>query len=119
MKCPGWCPPVVIYIILAVSSTVISLFVTSHYDDMNNQGVNKVLYAIIHLSGISIWTWVLYWLCFNCHETTSWVVLLFPLLLFFALVIVGVASGFFKKTVSTVSLKNIKNEYPQSQRLYI
>jgi hypothetical protein len=124
IKCSGWCPPVVIYIVLAVSSTIISLFATSRYDDMNNQGVNKVLYSIIHLSGISIWTWVLYWLCSNCYKTTAWVVLLFPLLLFVALLIIALASGVFKKTVPIVSLqhtslKNINNEYHRSKRLYI
>lgn len=119
MKCPGWCPPAVIYAVLSVSTTIISLFVTSHYDDMKNHGLNKVLYAILHLVGVAIWTWVLYWLCSNCHETIAWIVLLFPLLLFFALLIVALASGVFKKVVPIVSLQNVQDGYPQSQRLYI
>jgi hypothetical protein len=109
-KCSGWCPPTVIYIVLAVTSTIISLFVTNHYDNLQNQGANKVLYAIIHLVGFSFWTWVLYWLCSNCHQTAAWVVLLFPILLFFALIIVALASGVLRK----VNLQNIRYEYQRS-----
>ncbi len=109
-KCSGWCPPTIIYVVLAVTSTIISLFVTNHYDNLKNQGANKVLYAIIHLVGISFWTWVLYWLCSNCHGTAAWFVLLFPIIMFFVLISVALASGFIRKA----NLQNIQQLYQRS-----
>ena len=107
MQCSGWCPPTLIYVVLAIASTIISLFVTNHYDNLKNQGANKVLYAIIHLVVVSFWTWVLYWLCSNCHSNAAWFVLLFPNILFVIYIVIFLSYYYTKK----VKLQNLQNGY--------
>jgi len=95
-KCKGWCPPAVIYLTLALVSTVISLLTSHYHDDINYNGENKSLYTIVHLIGVALWTYVLYWLCYNCHYTTAWVVLLLPIIIGFFIILVitaGIAGG--------------------------
>ena len=74
-KCKGWCPPAVIYLTLAIVSTVVSLFTSHYHDDKNYNGENKALYTLVHLVFVAMWTAVLYWLCSNCHNTVAWVIL--------------------------------------------
>jgi cell division protein FtsW (lipid II flippase) len=93
MRCKGWCPPAVIYLTLAIISTVLSLFTSHRHDDMNYDGENKVLYTIIHLIFVGMWTAILYWLCSNCHNTAAWIVLLLPIIVVF-FVILTVMFGF-------------------------
>ena len=107
LKCKGWCPPAVIYAVLAVFSTVISLFVSTKYDNIKNNGINKMLYVSLHVTGLAFWTWFLYWLCSNCYQTAAWVVLLFPILLGIALLVFAFVSGVF------VNVTKLQNEYRQ------
>ena len=86
-KCNGWCPPTVIYLVLAVATTFVSLMTSHKYDEVQTNGSNKVLYTLSHLVVVAFWTWVLYWLCSNCHYTAAWVVLLFPVIIFVSVLI--------------------------------
>ena len=96
MRCKGWCPPAVIYLTLAIISTVLSLFTSHHHDDMHYDGEHKVLYTMVHLIFVGMWTWLLYWLCSNCHVTAAWVVLLMPIIFVFVVflaVMFGIGTG--------------------------
>ena len=88
VSCKGWCPPAVIYLTLALVSTVISLFTSHYYDDVNYNGEHKALYTLVHLVGVALWTFVLYWLCYNCHYNAAWVLLLIPILFGFFIVLI-------------------------------
>ena len=106
-KCQGWCPPTVIYLVLSIVTTFVSLMTAHKYDDMKYNGVNKVLYTILHLCGIFLWTWFLYWLCSNCHNTAAWVILLLPVIIFVILLILLVTVGFF------AAVSNDRRKYVQ------
>lgn len=113
VSCKGWCPPTIIYLILAIISTIISLVTSFEHDDINYQGKNKVLYIIMHLAGVSMWTGFLYWLCSNCYNTASWIVLLLPLIITFIFVIAVFAGGIGAKISSDKSnyLRRVRNIY--------
>ncbi len=66
-KCKPWCPPATIYAVLVVISTVLNLIALFKYDDIFNDGENKYVYFAVHLLVSGLWTWLLYWLCSNCH----------------------------------------------------
>jgi uncharacterized membrane protein len=83
IKCEGWCPPTVIYLVLSLLSTFISLMNCHKYDEIKYNGMNKVSYTIIHLFFIGLWTWFLYWLCSKCYNTTAWIILLLPIIIIF------------------------------------
>jgi uncharacterized protein with PQ loop repeat len=111
-KCEGWCPPTIIYLVLSIVTTFISLLTVHKYDDMKYNGVNKVLYTIIHLFGVGLWTWLLYWLCSNCYNTAAWVILLLPVIIFVVLLILLVTVGFFA-TISRDRMQYSQQYIPQ------
>jgi uncharacterized protein with PQ loop repeat len=106
-KCQGFCPPTIIYLVLSIVTTFVSLMTSHQYDNIQNNGVNKVLYTIIHLCGVGLWTWLLYWLCSNCYNTTAWVILLLPVIIFVILLILLVTIGFF------AAASNDRRQYTQ------
>jgi uncharacterized membrane protein len=106
-KCQGWCPPTVIYLVLSIVTTFVSLMTVHRYEDMNNHGINKVLHTISHLFFIGLWTCLLYWLCSNCYNKTAWVILLLPVIIFVILLILLVTVGFLA-AVSNIPNKDIQ-----------
>lgn len=98
-KCNGWCPPTVIYLVLAVTTTFVSLMTSHKYDDAKTNGSNKILYTVGHLIGIAFWTGVLYWLCSNCYNTAAWVILLIPVIIVFIVIFVFISTIIQQKSI--------------------
>lgn len=71
-NCDGWCPPVVLYLVLSVFSIVMRL--------LNETKFNAKIF-ISQLINTSIFTFILYLLCTHCYETSAWVILLLPLII--------------------------------------
>ena len=114
MRCKGWCPPAVIYLTLAIISTLLSLFTSHYHDDMYYDGEHKVLYTMVHLLFVGMWTWLLYWLCSNCHNTAAWIVLLMPIILvFFVMLAVMFGIG-----VGAVVADKKRGQYSRVRRIY-
>ena len=102
VQCNGWCAPVYIQLILIVLSFFgfIMRTVVSLKEKPNNITLSFIMY-FLHLIVALLWTYLLYWLCANCHNTIAWVVLLSPILVGFLFLIIIVFAVFLHPTKNT------------------
>jgi len=88
------CRPALIYFIISVIALIMLLFQNLGNNNRYNVGSfscsvpNTVAIFIIQLLYILFWTYILNLICKDGHSGISWLLLLFPFLLFF--VIIGV-----------------------------
>ena len=87
-KCNPHCAPFIIYIILGIVSLISTII--KPMDDDDNKVQKKVTAVGIQAVSIFLFSLLLYWLCYNCHLTVAWIVLLLPIIVFIFLLLVGV-----------------------------
>lgn len=91
MKCQGWCLPAIVYLVLAVISLGLALLQDlSHLNEDDAMRVKTATF-LFHVVWAAFWTWLLYWLCSNCHETWAWIVLFLPFFIGLAVLAFGTA----------------------------
>ena len=78
-RCNGWCVPTVIYMVLAIISTLSSLFVSDKVSNQYYYGRGKGTILFVHILIGILWTGLLYWMCLKCMYTKAWFLLLVPL----------------------------------------
>lgn len=87
-KCYGWCYPAVIYAILAIISLAMTLLQDfSHLGE--NENKFRISIFVFHTLMALFWTWVLYWLCSNCHNVAAWIVLFLPVFIGIVTLVLG------------------------------
>tara|TARA_Y100000389_G_C17459382_1_gene520534 strand:- start:44 stop:445 length:402 start_codon:yes stop_codon:yes gene_type:complete len=82
----GKCPQLVIYLTLSLMSIIASLVATNNmYDDkdVNSKGVNLFNHLVMTL----LMSALFYYLCAYDYGNTAWILLLFPVIMFFAIII--------------------------------
>jgi len=90
-KCQGWCWPAVIYAFLVVVSLVLVLFQDVSLLTEGEVSQMRLASLFFHVIMGVLWTWLLYWLCSNCHNTAAWVVLFLPFFIGLVLLAFGTA----------------------------
>lgn len=99
-KCNGWCPPVVLYLVLSFFSIIMRLL---------NETIFNPKIFISQIINTSIFTFILYILCTHCYETSAWVILLLPLIIgLLTLILMAEYMAIDKITHSTSSNDNNK-----------
>lgn len=78
----GWCLPVQIYLLFAVSGTILSYVLKTKYNELNGVFDNTQTF-LSHVIMVAIWTSVLYLLCQHNYVNLAWFLLLLPLILLF------------------------------------
>lgn len=82
----GKCPQLVIYLTLSLMSIIASLVATNNmYDDkdVNSKGVNLFNHLVMTL----LMSALFYYLCAYDYGNAAWILLLFPVIMFFAIII--------------------------------
>ena len=82
----GKCPQLVIYLTLSLMSIIASLVATNNmYDDkdVNSKGVNLFNHFVMTL----LMSALFYYLCAYDYGNAAWILLLFPVIMFFAIII--------------------------------
>jgi len=82
----GKCPQLVIYLTLSLMSIIASLVATNNmYDDkdVNSKGVNLFNHFVMTL----LMSALFYYLCVYDYGNAAWILLLFPVIMFFAIII--------------------------------
>ena len=82
----GKCPQLVIYLTLSLMSIIASLVATNNmYDDkdVNSKGLNLFNHFVMTL----IMSALFYYLCAYDYGNAAWILLLFPVIMFFAIII--------------------------------
>lgn len=59
-------------------------------DDDDDKVQTKVTVVITQAILVFLFGLLLYWLCYNCHTTIAWIVLLLPIVIFILLLLVGI-----------------------------
>jgi hypothetical protein len=76
------CTPAVVYFVLAIFSNMYILF--------EKTSIIDVIFKIV---GITLWTILLNIICSNGFATLSWILVLFPFFVIFAVIISGVSTA--------------------------
>lgn len=82
----GKCPQLVIYLTLSLMSIIASLVATNNmYDDkdVNSKGLNLFNHFVMTL----LMSALFYYLCAYDYGNAAWILLLFPVIMFFAIII--------------------------------
>ena len=87
-KCNPHCAPFIIYIILGIVSLISTIM--RPMDDDDNKVQTKITAVVVQAISIFLFGLLLYWLCYNCHTTIAWVILLLPVILFIFLLLVAI-----------------------------
>lgn len=86
------CPPALLYLVISLSAIVIMAFMNYGNEQVYCLGyyscdVSSVyLIFILKLVYIIFWTWILNLICGAGAPTLSWLLVLFPIILFFVLI---------------------------------
>lgn len=80
-KCNPLCPPFIIYIILSVVSLLSTIINTS------SSITTKLISVSSGLVSMALFGALFYWLCYTCHKTIAWVILLIPVIVFLLLLV--------------------------------
>jgi len=86
------CSPAALYFIVSILALVMILFQnlgnsnSYHVGNFSCSVPNTTLVFIIKLIYILFWTWVLNLMCKDGHSGISWLLVLFPLILFFVII---------------------------------
>jgi len=86
------CTPSQVYFVLSIISLVVILLQnlgntnSYHLGSFSCRVPNTALVFIIKLVYILFWTWILNLICKDGHTMISWVLVLFPLVLLFAMI---------------------------------
>jgi|688.fasta_scaffold417402_3 hypothetical protein len=89
LKCNQFCAPFIIYVILSIIS-LLSTFQTQQTQIL-------IITLTIHIISNLIFGYLIYWLCYHCHLTIAWIVLLLPIILSIILTILFI--GFIIKNL--------------------
>ena len=76
------CTPAVVYFVLAVLSNIYILFEKTSIVDI-----------VLKIIGIALWTFLLNLICTKGFATLSWILVLFPFFIVFAVLISGVSTA--------------------------
>lgn len=111
----GKCPQLVIYLTFSLMSVIASLIATNNmYDDkdVKSKGVNLFNHFVMTL----LMSALFYYLCAYDYANAAWILLLFPVIMFFAIVILvfgifSTATSIKKDMKETEEERNrVKNE---------
>lgn len=92
------CPPAKFYFILSFISLIIMIYQNFGNKKLYCLGIfgcyveNTIYIFILKLMYILFWTWLLNLICKNGGEPYSWILVLFPFILFFILIIMALFS---------------------------
>ena len=89
-SCNGWCWPAIIYVAFVMFSLVATLLRDTTGMDEGSVKRFRVGSFIFHIVMAIFWTWLIYWLCSNCYNTTAWVILFLPFFVGLFFLVVGV-----------------------------
>ena len=103
--CNPHCAPFIIYVILSVVSLIAT--VARPMENTENKVQVKATTIGVHLVSILIFGGLLYWLCYHCHLTVAWIVLLLPVILFVFLLVLGL--GLLADVMTTFSTEKVTN----------
>ena len=88
------CAPFVVFVVLAVISTIIYLIIaaTSRKADVSQ----VIVYLLFHIIFYILFGWLIYYLCKKGHQGWAWFLVLLPLILssIFVIAIFGLALGY-------------------------
>jgi len=76
------CTPAVVYFVLAIFSNIYILFEKT-----------TIMDVMLKIIGIALWTFLLNLICSKGFETLSWILVLFPFFVIFAVIISGVSTA--------------------------
>jgi hypothetical protein len=85
-KPSGWCTPLIIYLVFVVIGIIMTLFTKGNLTQKFSNLIISVFWA-------GFWGIIMYELCRHGHEGWAWVILLLPILIWFAilfLILIGV-----------------------------
>ena len=108
----GKCPQLVIYLTLSLMSIIGSLVATNNmYDDkdVNSKGVNLFNHFVMTL----LMSALFYYLCAYDYGNAAWILLLFPVIMFFAIIIL--VFGIFSTATSIT--KDVKETEEERKRV--
>jgi hypothetical protein len=85
------CPPALLYFLLSIATLILIIF--QNLGNKNNYTFgsfscvvpNTFIILIVELIYILFWTWVLNLICKDGYTGISWLLVLFPILLFFVI----------------------------------
>ena len=103
--CNPHCGPFIIYVILAVVSLIAT--VAKPMENTENKVQVKATTVGVHLVSILIFGGLLYWLCYHCHLTVAWIILLLPVILFVFLLVLGL--GLLADVLAISSTQKVTN----------
>jgi hypothetical protein len=116
------CTPAFVYFLVSSAFIVLSVFqnLTAgnnsayRFGNLECPVANCALVFIAKLIYIAFWTWMLNLMCKNGHSTIAWIILLFPLILMFLMI--GVGMMWSKRNVNNNAKKNDdeKNREPMA-----
>ena len=105
-KCVGWCPPAIIYAVLAVISLVLSITMEDPFmGTVENTREMRIVHTIFHAFMLVFWTGVIYYLCSTCHQYWAWAVLLFPLIV--GIVLLGLGTALITASYATRGVRQL------------
>ena len=96
--CDPFCIPLIIYICASVISLVIIL--TSKSENKYIRFITQLIINIL-VGGL------IYWLCYNCHLTVAWIVLLVPIVIALVMMIFAIVFLYFVVRKTSTTVKNI------------
>ena len=92
------CPPARLYFVISIITMTVMLFQNIGNENiycLGNVSCNVpsvTIIFIIKLMYVLFWTWVLNLICQSGNTTISWLLVLFPLILFFILILIMIMS---------------------------
>ena len=77
--CNPTCTPFIIFVVLSVLGLVSAIAAPEKEVDGKKQ--SKLMTISLNIRSSLVLGALIYWLCYNCHTTIAWVVLLLPLII--------------------------------------
>ena len=117
------CPQLIIYLGLAFLSVGTSFFFTnSYFVESKTGGMSLSVNLFMHLFQILVISTIFYYLCKFNYQTVGWILLLFPLIIAFVLILaffgfVGAASGV-KAVIEEDAKKKNEEEEKKEQETF-
>ena len=109
MKFPKLCLPSKVYLVLSIISIILALLLS----------LCSVLCCSIKLLFVFVWTWILNIICKAGYTTVSWVLVLFPIILFFVLVLYYTLIFANENNKQEHPDASSKNKLPQSAEVHV
>lgn len=88
IRCNPHCAPFIIYVILGIVSIISTIMKPVGGD---NPVRTKTVMVITNIVSVALFGSLYYWLCYMCYNKVAWFILLFPIILFIFLMILGLS----------------------------